>query len=41
MDVPNGNVDKAWRTLNRKLKEERYMEVGAALAGWLMGAAGQ
>ncbi|PRW56918.1 28S ribosomal mitochondrial [Chlorella sorokiniana] len=26
VDVPNGNVDKAWRTLTRKLREERYME---------------
>ncbi|KAI7836744.1 hypothetical protein COHA_009382 [Chlorella ohadii] len=26
VDVPNGNVDKAWRQLTRKLREERYME---------------
>ena len=24
--MPNGNVDKAWRQLTRKLREERYME---------------
>lgn len=26
VNVPNGNVDKAWRQLTRKLREERYME---------------
>lgn len=26
VDVPNGNVDKAWRTLSRKLREEGYID---------------
>ncbi|EFN54938.1 hypothetical protein CHLNCDRAFT_134681 [Chlorella variabilis] len=30
VEVPNGNVDKAWRTLQRKLREEHYMEAAQA-----------
>lgn len=26
VDVPNGNVDRAWRALTRRLNDEKYME---------------
>ena len=32
VDVPNGNVDRALRTLSRKLREENYMAVAQAQA---------
>jgi ribosomal protein S21 len=30
VDVPNGNVDKAWRALNRQVQEEGFMETAKA-----------
>lgn len=26
VDVPNGNVDRAWKALSRKLRSENYMQ---------------
>lgn len=26
VDVPNGNVDRAWKALSRKLRAENYMQ---------------